>query len=228
MDVVKFWGIITPTLFINGDSVMLKRCLVLFFSLLAVGFSFQAFSQDGKAKATACFACHGEDGNGNASNALWPKLAGQNQKYLLKQMHDFKMQPGATRAKRVEPTMNGMIMSLQEQDFAAVAEYFSSLKTSHTVVEDKYLNMGQKIYRAGDAERKVAACTACHGPQGEGMPTAGFPALSGQSADYIIKQLKAFRAKSRDNDTNKVMRNVARIMSDEQMEAVAHYVGGLH
>jgi len=188
----------------------------------------QAFSADGKTKATACFACHGEDGNGNATNALWPKLAGQNSTYLIKQMHNFKMQPGTAKAKRVDPTMNAMIMTLAEQDFEAVANYFSSLKVTHTVVPDKFFQLGQKIYRAGDKERKVAACTACHGPQGQGMPTAGFPSLSGQNADYIIKQLKAFRANSRENDMNKVMRNVTRIMSDKQIEAVAHYVGGLH
>lgn len=205
---------------------MIKRLIVLSSIFILSLFSLSAIADNGKAKATACFACHGEDGNGNSTNKLWPKLAGQNVAYLIKQMNDFK--PGTNGPARTNATMNGMIMTLANEDFATVANYFSSLAITHEVVDDKYFDLGQKLYRAGDSERRVAACTACHAAKGEGMAAAGFPALAGQNAEYIIKQLKAFRTKTRKNDSNHVMRNVAKLMSNEQIEAVAHYVGGLH
>ncbi len=205
---------------------MFKQLVVPFGIVLLWVFSVSAMAADGKTKATPCFACHGEDGNGNVANKLWPKLASQNVAYLVKQMNDFKH--GAHGPTRKDATMNGMIMSLVDKDFSAVARYFSSLPITRRVVEDQYFKLGQKLYRAGDAERKITACTACHGARGEGLATAGFPSLSGQNAEYINKQLKDFRSRSRKNDKDEVMRNVAKLMSDEQIEAVAHYVGGLH
>ncbi len=202
---------------------MIKRLMVLGVVVIFSLFSFSAIAADGKTKAVACFACHGEDGNGSAANKLWPKLASQNAAYLVKQMKDFKHGPARTDA-----TMNGMIMTLADGDFASVAAYFSSLPVTRMSVDDKFFELGQKLYRAGDTERKVTACIACHAAKGEGMPAAGFPALAGQNAEYIAKQLKDFRARTRKNDSNEVMRNVAKLMSDEQIEAIAHYVGGLH
>ena len=87
---------------------------------------------------------------------------------------------------------------------------------------------GAKLYAGGDKERGVAACMACHGPNGAGNGAAKFPSLSGQHAEYVKKQLKDFRDGNRSNDMNKMMRAVAGKMTDAQIEAVAEYISGLH
>jgi len=199
----------------------MKKLITLF--IVCCGFSSLTLAADpaaGKTKAAGCFACHGNDGN--SSNPIWPKLAGQNASYLEKQMHDFKDQG------RTDPTMNGMILTVQETDFSDIAAYFSSNEASAQIVDEKFIAAGEKLYRAGDASRKVTACAACHGPAGQGMTSASFPSLAGQHPEYVLIQLKAFRSGTRKNDPNGMMRNISSMMSDEQMEAVAHYIAGLH
>jgi len=201
----------------------MKKLVLIFISVLALNASATAADiAAGKTKAASCAACHGADGNGSPANAEWPKLAGQGESYLLKQMQDF------TNKSRIDGTMNGMILAINSADFADVAAYYSSLPVSHSTVEDKFFELGQTLYRAGDAERKVTACSACHGPAGNGMSAAGFPSLSGQNPEYISKQLNMFRSNTRENDKNAVMQDVAKLMSDEQIEAIAHYVAALH
>ncbi len=200
---------------------MKKLITVALFLLSFSGLTQAADLAAGKTKAAPCVACHGTDGN--SANPIWPKLAGQNVAYLEKQMMDFKHGPA-----RIEPTMNGMILSVKEEDFADIAAFFASNETTRQIVDEKYVELGQKIYRAGDAKRQVTACIACHGPAGQGMAAAKFPALAGQHPVYIINQLKAFRDNKRTNDVNSIMRNVTAMMSDAQIEAVANYVAGLH
>jgi cytochrome c553 len=73
----------------------------------------------------------------------------------------------------------------------------------------------------------VAACAACHSPTGSGNPQAKFPALKGQHAGYVVKQLKDFRSGARTNDAGSMMRGVAEKLTDAEIEAVAEYVQGL-
>ena len=200
---------------------MKKLITVALFLLSFSGLTQAADLAAGKTKAASCVACHGTDGN--SPNPIWPKLAGQNVAYLEKQMKDFKHGPA-----RIEPTMNGMILSVKEEDFADIAAFFASNEATRQIVDEKYVELGQKIYRAGDPKRQVAACIACHGPAGQGVAAAKFPALAGQHPIYIINQLKAFRDNKRTNDVNSIMRNVTAMMSDAQIEAVANYVAGLH
>ncbi len=175
----------------------------------------------GKAKATACGACHGADGN--SAIATWPKLAGQNAKYLLKQLNAFKQ---GAKGPRNNAIMAGQVASLSEQDLKAVSAYYASLKMSEGKTAKQYVKLGQALYRGGDLKDKIPACAACHGPQGKGNAEAGFPAIAGQWADYSIAQLKAYRDGSR--STGVMMSAIAKNMSDKQMTAVAHYIAGLH
>lgn len=192
----------------------------------------------GKALATACGACHGADGNSAAPT--FPKLAGQGEKYLLKQMLDMKA--GETKepkylSPRVVPEMSGQLANLSRVDLENIAAYFASQKPSLAGAKDdaELLALGEKIYRAGNAEAGVPACSGCHSPTGAGNAPAGFPRLSGQHADYIAKQLKDFRAgaeytdKGRHNDgESRIMRAGVVRMSDREIEAVANYISGLH
>jgi cytochrome c553 len=174
----------------------------------------------GQTKAATCAACHNADGN--SVNPDWPKLAGQSPGYISKQLNDFKS--GA----RQNATMAPMAAPLSEADIADLAAYFSAQKQQPGAASADLVAQGEAIYRAGDAETGVAACTACHGPTGAGNPAAKFPRVSGQHGKYLVGQLQAFKAGTRANDPNTMMRSIASRMTDAQMAAVADYMSGLH
>lgn len=175
----------------------------------------------GKALSAVCSACHGADGN--SVNPDWPKIAGQGEAYLVKQIHDFRAD------KRAEATMTPMAKGIaSDEDVLHLAAYFASQKQSSATANKDKVAAGEKIYRGGIMASGVAACSGCHGPSGAGNEPAKFPKISGQHSKYIIKQLKAFRSGTRNNDTGKMMRNVVAKMSDSEIEAVAEYVSGLH
>ena len=174
----------------------------------------------GKKKAALCIGCHGVDGN--SSNPDWPSLAGQGEGYLVKQITDFKT--GA----RKDGTMNAMVGSLNDADIANISAFFASNKAKGGAASKSSIEVGQKLYRAGDASRGIAACASCHGPSGAGNPAAKFPALAGQHAKYTMKTLKDFANSTRSNDPGSMMRVVAGKMKDSEMKAVAEYIAGLH
>ncbi|GGC09909.1 cytochrome c4 [Marinobacterium zhoushanense] len=175
---------------------------------------------EGKQKVAVCAACHGADGNSLAPN--FPKLAGQNESYLLKQLKDIKA------GDRTVLEMTGMLTNLSEEDLADISAFFASQKIQLGQAAEDQVAAGQQIFRAGIADKGVAACTACHGPQGKGNNAASFPALGGQSAAYIESSLKKFAAGERANDPAGMMRDIAVKMNDAEIKAVAQYVQGLH
>jgi cytochrome c553 len=171
-----------------------------------------------------CAACHANDGN--SPIAANPKLAGQFYEYLHKQMVNFKPQ-GAKKADRDNPVMAGMVAPLSAEDMKDVAAYYASQKLKPAAARDKELAaLGQKIYRGGITATGVAACSGCHGPAGTGIP-AQYPRIAGQFPEYIDAQLKAFRAGTRTNDPNSMMRSVAARMTDREIQAVSEYAAGL-
>ncbi|WP_277207298.1 c-type cytochrome [Vibrio misgurnus] len=187
----------------------------------------QADIEAGKAKSITCAACHGSDGNSQLTN--YPQLAGQHQKYLHKQLTDLKL--GASsggQQGRYDPVMSAMAMPLSEQDIADLAAYFSSLPISSNTTPPEVVEQGRVLYSAGDASRSLTACIACHGPRGNGSELSGFPKISGQHADYIKAQLQKFRASTRSNDMNEMMRDIAHKLTDADIDTLSQYVGGLH
>ncbi|OAN19189.1 cytochrome C [Photobacterium jeanii] len=202
--------------------------LALILSLLASCSAWaQGDAEAGKAKAATCAACHGADGNGIMTQ--YPKLSGQHPGYLEKQLKEFKL--GVTsggKQGRNDPVMSAMAMPLSEQDMADLAAYYASLPISDNTTPESSIEVGQQLYRYGDAERGIAACTACHGPRGNGTSLSGFPKISGQNAEYVKLQLEKFRAGQRHNDMNAMMRSVAAKLTDGEITALSQYVGGLH
>lgn len=171
-----------------------------------------------------CVACHAEDGN--STLAANPKLAGQFPEYLHKQLANFKPQ-GGKKAERENAVMAGMVATLSDEDMRNVAAYYASQKLKPEVARSKELALqGQKLYRGGNLANGVAACSGCHGPEGAGIP-GQYPRISGQFAAYVEAQLIAFKAGTRSNDPNGMMRGVAARMSDAEIKAVAEYVAGL-
>jgi cytochrome c553 len=172
----------------------------------------------GKARAAAvCAACHSDQANarGAAEN---PLLQGQHYEYLVKQLSDFKAK------KRQSSVMATFVAELSEADMRNVAAYYASRKPVAGEASKKHIALGEKIYRGGIPERKVPACTGCHGPTGAGIPSQ-YPRLGGQHATYTEKQLLAFRVGSRNN--NAQMTGVVANLRDAEIKAVAEYVAGL-
>ena len=179
--------------------------------------------EKGKELSASCAACHGNDGI--SLNPVWPKLAGQNPKYLASQLHEFKKGPDGNRNNAV---MYGIAVNLSDQDIENLSEYYSSLKSTVGLTKDEYLELGRNIYRGGNMEIKMQACISCHGPNGQGNYAAAIPMLSGQHSQYTYQQLKNFQTSMRSNDYNKMMRNIVHRMTDEEMKAVASYIEGLY
>lgn len=178
----------------------------------------------GKSKSEVCTACHGPVGVSVVP--AWPSIAGQWEKYLIKELVEFRK---GDKGTRFDPSMFGMTQNLSDQDIADLAAYFASQKPGTGSTPANFLSLGEKIYRGGNMQAGIPACgPSCHGPTGEGLALAGIPRLSGQQAQYTIDTLKKFKSGARSGDPNAIMRDIAKRMSDEEIEAVSNYVSGLH
>ena len=181
---------------------------------------------------TVCAACHG--GDGNSFNGDWPKLAGQHASYSATQLAAFRCaatgQPKGcvARSSANSALMIGQAAALSDADIAALAEHYAKQQIKPGVADAKLVGAGQKLYQGGNKQNATAACIACHGPDGRGNAAAKFPAIGGQHAAYVAAQLRAYRDGSRRGDPNQMMRNIAASLSDDEIQAVASYVQGLH
>lgn len=213
------------------------KVLVTSVFLIAVTFAGSALAQvgdadAGQAKVATCTACHGTTGAGIAP--LYPNLGGQGEKYLLKQMQDIQS------GLRPVVEMTGFLDNATPQDLADMAAYYASqpknitgaqllADEAYNLSEAEFLALGEAIYRGGNPDTSVPACTGCHSPSGQGNFPAGYPMLSGQYADYVIKQLVSFQNNLRVNDGDtRIMRGVAEHMSDLEIRAVANFIAGLN
>ncbi|MFV1996711.1 MAG: cytochrome c [Acidiferrobacterales bacterium] len=200
----------------------MKKAMIFLVSagLFAIATSAMAAGSVSKGKTLSggCVACHGA--GGVSSNPDWPSLAGQHAEYLAKQLADFKS--GA----RKNALMSGQAAGLTKAQMADLGAYFSALKPPRAIAKNaKLAKIGENLYRGGNSKTRVAACMACHGPSGRGIPPH-FPAVTGQQAKYSATQLRAFKRGTRKNDNN-VMRQIAFRMSHEEINAVAAYMEGL-
>ena len=187
--------------------------------------------ESGATKVAACAGCHGSDGNSLVP--VWPKLAGIGEKYIFQQLLLIK------NKERVIVEMTGLLDASTEQDLWDMAAYYNKQGRSLSGAEEiklvnvsdpsEALALGEKVYRAGNLKSGVAACTGCHAPSGSGNGPAGYPALGGQHADYIEKQLLAYRRGERRSGANaQIMQGVAQYLSDDEIKAVANYIAGLN
>lgn len=201
--------------------VMKKIILTVFISLGVAGLAFaKGDAAAGQAKATTCAACHGATGISMAP--IWPNLAGQGQRYLIKQITEIK------DGVRSVPEMMPFVGGLTPQDIEDLAAFYASQNAPQGSTEEKYIAVGEALYRGGDAKKGIPACSGCHSPTGKGNYLAGFPLLAGQNADYLAKQLRDLREGVRANDgEGKIMRSIAEKMSNKEIDAVSHYISGL-
>ena len=198
--------------------------LVATLSLVAVlGSSANALAagsvEAGQAKSATCMACHGMDGN--SLSPEWPNLASQHPAYIERQIKAFKS------GERKNDLMSPMAMILSDEDAADLAAFFSAQPVRGGETDPAKLALGQRVYRAGNVAKGVMPCAGCHGPTGLGNPLAGYAMIQGQHSVYVANQLRAYKAGTRTTDPNQMMRNMAALLSDEEIEAVASYVQGL-
>ena len=165
----------------------------------------------------ACASCHGAGGNSTINTN--PRLAGQIDTYLHKQLVDF------TTPARNQPIMTTYAKMLSDDEKKNIAAYLAAQQPKQGAARNKdTLELGRKIYRGGIADRGVAACASCHGATGSGIP-AQYPRLAGQHQDYTVTQLQAFKSGARSNSPQ--MATLAKRLSDDEMKAVADYIAGL-
>jgi cytochrome c553 len=212
----------------------MKKIVIILASILITSLSNPILAvgdaEAGQAKSATCMGCHGLAGNSTIPN--FPKLAGQGEAYIVKQLQYFKS------GERKNAMMAGVALSLSDQDMEDIAAYYSIQTISENSAQgsEKMIELGRKIYVGGKMDTQTTACIACHGPKGKGIPTAGFPSVAAQHADYTSSQLKAFRQYSINQQTdsdgvervNEMMNNVAMGLTNEEIDALSQYIAGLH
>lgn len=175
----------------------------------------------GQGKIAICSACHNPDGNSMLPN--FPKLAGQGERYLVKQMQDIKS------GVRPVVEMTGMLDALDDQDLADIAAWYASQEGTIGAAKPELVERGQALFRGGKLEDGMPACIGCHMPNGEGLSLALYPKLNGQHASYTAKQLTDFREGDRVNDGEAmIMRSIAAKLSNKDIEALSSYIEGLN
>ncbi len=191
----------------------------------------------GAAKAGACAACHGLDGNAT-DPTLYPRLAGQSERYIARQLALFKS------GQRVNAIMLPYATALSAQEMRDVGAHFATQKSGAGIADDtvitdtkspykdmKFFEVGEKLFRSGDAARGIPACMACHGPAGAGNPGPAYPHLAGQQSWYVARRLQEYRAGTtteREKALFEVMAAVAKPLTDEEIQSLSSYLQGLH
>ena len=213
----------------------MKRSFLTLICLMASLSATQALATGdaaaGESKVAMCSGCHGSDGNSMVS--AFPKLAGLGEKYMTQQLRLIKS------GERVIVEMTGMLIASSDQDLQDMAAYYDSKTRQVSGAQDitlvgisnpeEALDYGENVYRGGNMKTGVASCTGCHSPSGNGNGPAGYPGLGGQHADYIAKQLLAYRRGERASGANaSIMQGVAANLSDKEIKAVANYISGLN
>ena len=198
-------------------------CLAVVLGLVQMGFGNELgrkiVTQGNGQGAVACLACHGMDGAGNAA-AGFPRLAGLDAAYMVKQVHDFQA------GTRVNPIMLPIAQALTADELAAVSQYYATQDGGQpprvSAADRTPANLGERLALRGAWDRNIPACDSCHGPGGIGVGPS-FPRLAGQHALYMATQLRAWKTGLRHNDPNGLMQSVAERLSDDDIDAVVTY-----
>ena len=180
-------------------------------------------ASDGQSQvATVCAACHGADGN--STDPQYPKLAGQHANYIEAQLKSFQ------NGQRPNSIMSGMASMLSQQSIADVAAYLSQQQTSPGPVDQYQPALGKAIYDQGVPAAGLPSCISCHGPQGLGDAAKMYPRIGGQHAQYVVQVLTGWHNGKPwgDSPHAKLVVEVAKKLTIEQINAVASYVQGLN
>lgn len=176
----------------------------------------------GSGGATACVACHGVDGAGNAQ-AGFPMLAQLPPAYFAKQIADFKA------GTRSNPVMTPIAQAMSAADTESTAHHYASQprpQTGAATADAALIARGRDLAINGAWDRDVPPCFKCHATDGAGVPPA-FPPIAGQHAAYTASQLQAWKSGARRNDPLTLMKVVSEKLSADEIRAVAAYLATL-
>ena len=165
----------------------------------------------GRAKSQVCATCHGADGN--SQSGQFPNLAGQTWRYIYVQLKDYK------EGRRSDPVMTSSAAPLSRQDMIDIANYFAAQKAKPSTFKADDAKV-----RLGRAKADETLCAMCH--MGGFAGQNEIPRVAGQQYDYIIKQLRDFKARARTNDAGN-MTSVAQTLSDTDIENLGHFITSL-
>ena len=180
----------------------------------------------GSALVGVCASCHGVDGNSISTD--WPKLAGQNQKYLYEQLKYFR---DGDRMNVLMMAVTPYLQTLSNEDLLDIAAFYSKYNATvgQAINDEELLALGTQLYRFGNMKEQIPACTSCHGVYGQGNSLAGYPSVAGQQVGYLTSSLKAYRSKERNaGESSLVMQSIAENLTDYEIEALANYMHGLY
>lgn len=184
--------------------------IALFWTLIGSQVSAQDV-EAGRAKSEPCAACHGADGNSVSS--IIPNLAGQNWRYIYLQLKDFK------EGRRTNALMTPMVQALTKQDMIDLGNFFAAQKA-----KPSSFKADETKIRLGKAKADETLCAMCH--LGGFIGQNEIPKVAGQQFDYIVLQLRHFKARTRTNDAGN-MTSVAQTLSETDIENLAHYITSL-
>ena len=190
----------------------------------------------GQTKAAACVACHGMDGN--ALVDMYPSIAGQSERYVAQQMALIASGQRGGLAVAMVP----FVQDLSAQDMRDIGAFYATQKAGAGIADDspvtdgpyagmRFFEIGQQLYRRGDATRHIPACMSCHGPTGAGNPGPAYPHIGGQHAGYLARRLDEYKAgvtQETDKAHFQIMASVAANLSEQEIQALASYLQGLH
>jgi len=191
----------------------------------------------GEQKAQVCAACHGADGN--SAIEMYPRLAGQSERYIAQQL---ALIASGQRTEGMVAVMLPFVEGMTPQDMRDLGAYFATQKSGAGVADDaevadgtyagmKFYEIGQALYRGGDAKRGIPACMACHGPNGAGNPGPAYPHIGGQHAAYTAQRLQHYQAgQTQETDPAhfRIMEQVTHSLTEQEIQALSSYVQGLH
>lgn len=171
-----------------------------------------------KLASQVCSSCHGP--GGNSISPTFPKLAAQQQPYLVAQIKAFKS--GTRGEQEAHDYMLGMTTLIDDPTAEALARYFARQPAPRGTSSDPTLvAAGQKLFTQG-ISGQVVPCASCHGDHAQGNGI--FPRLAGQHAPYIVRQLKVIQSNLRNSP---VMHGIIKNLTPKDMEEVAAYLQSL-
>lgn len=191
----------------------------------------------GATKAATCAACHGVDGN--PVDPQYPRIAGMPERYVAQQLALFK---SGQRTDGMSAVMVPFATPLSAQDMRDIGAYFATQTAGAGIADDtviadgpnkglKFYQVGQRLFRGGDAARGIPACMACHGPTGAGNPGPPYPHVGGQQSAYVVRRLQEYRTgttSEQDPHLFNIMATVAHSLTDEEINSLGSYLQGLH
>ncbi len=195
-------------------------------------------AERGSSLAAPCAACHGMDGN-PPDGLPYPRIAGQSERYIAEQLALFKSHE---RNTGMAAAMIPFATPLSPQDMRDLGAFFATRTAGAGLADDslvqggaydglKFYEIGEQLYRTGDADRGIPACMACHGPAGAGNPGPPYPAVAGQEAAYVDRRLQEYRegvTGQQDRRMFEIMATIAEPLTDQEIQALASYLQGLH